>query len=135
MYSSNVLMNELSCKKVSDLASAPADRGPIAALIVPSPASFRNPRRDVTSIPRTPCRPVPEIRWVRRFYSPHPVAASRYPAGLEQGPVADDCQRRSAVRPAFARNFPTCRPAPAFPDPGGRELLRGFTHGAPDPGI
>src|SRR5260370_21384700 len=133
MYSSNVLMNELSCKKVSDLASAPADRGPIAALIVPSPASFRNPRRDVTSIPRTPCRPVPEIRWVRRFYSPHPVAASRYPAGLEQGPVADDCQRRNPVGPAVARNFPTGRPAAAFEDPGERELLGGVAHGLAGP--
>src|SRR5260370_29361428 len=133
MYSSNVLMNELSCKKVSDLASAPADRGPIAALIVPSPANFRNPRRDVTSIPRTPCRPVPEIRWGRRFYSPHPVAASRYPAGLEQGPVADDCQSRSAVGPAFARNFPTGRPAAAFAYPREHELLVGLCSALADP--
>src|SRR4051812_37647530 len=50
MYSSNVLMNELSCKKVSDLASDDAEREPIAAPIAPRPASFRNPRRDVACI-------------------------------------------------------------------------------------
>src|SRR5271166_1974103 len=57
MYSSKVLMNELSCRKVSDLASAEAGLGAIAAPMAPRPASLRNPRRDVTSILRTPLAP------------------------------------------------------------------------------
>src|SRR5712692_11991221 len=57
MYSSNVLMNELSCRKVSDLAWAAAGRGPIAAPIAPRPASFRNPRRDVPSMLSLPASP------------------------------------------------------------------------------
>src|SRR5438477_5572744 len=133
MYSSNVLMNELSCRKVSDFASAAADREPIAAPIAPSPASFRNPRRDLTSIPRTPCKPAPENSVGPTLLWSALCRGKPLSLGLEQSPVADDRQRRGAVGSAFARNFAAGRPAAAFEDAGEREVVGGFAEALAHP--
>src|SRR5689334_13621145 len=55
MYSSKVLINELSCRNVSDLAWAARGRAPIAAPKAPIPAAFRNRRRDVRSMLSPSC--------------------------------------------------------------------------------
>ena len=51
----------------------------------------------------------------------------------EQGPVADDRERRGAVGAAFARDFPSGHPAAAFEDAGERELLGGFAEALAHP--
>jgi hypothetical protein len=44
----------------------------------PAAAIFRKPRRDVTSIARTPSKPAPEKSGrIQRFYRPRSAAASR----------------------------------------------------------
>src|SRR6266446_4773765 len=58
MYSSKVLMNELSCSIVTDLSAARAAPGARAAPAAPATAIFRKSRRDLLLIAPSPrlCR-------------------------------------------------------------------------------
>src|SRR5215510_13959794 len=72
-------MNELSCKTVSDLPCAPADRGPIAAAAAPSPASLRNLRREVECMLCSRVRGTPNIRRCTRFKGTDPAPQALAP--------------------------------------------------------
>src|SRR5215470_945743 len=83
-------MNELSCRKVSDLPCAAASRGPIAVAATPSPASSRNPRRVVASMPSLPVPTIvelPEDLFYRRCSQP---TSKRRPSAAGQHAV-DHC--------------------------------------------
>src|SRR5271166_738585 len=94
-------MNELSCRRVSDLVSADGDRGPIVAPTAPSPASWRNLRRDVASMLLLPVSP--DTR--------NPASAKLYGDRLRAASLS---ARRARGRPSPATMSP-CGKAPGDP--------------------